>query len=175
MFPPFLYVHEEVQMLRKMDALYKALLNGFIFLMFALMTLVTLTNVVARFVFNRPIFWSAEMARYSFVWIIFLGAALAARNGSHIGMEVLMNKLPPRGKVFLKAAINCMIIIFLFVFTIVSFMQAFKAVDTESAAMQIPMLIPYLALPFGGIAMIVEVIKALKSNKQDKSITQEIL
>ena len=162
-------------MFKKIDAVYKALLNGFIFIMFALMILVTLANVFGRFLFNSPIFWSSEMARYSFVWIIFLGAALAARNGSHIGMEVLMNKLPPKGKVFLKAAINCMVIIFLFVFTIVSFIQAYNAVDTESSAMQIPMLIPYLALPLGGAAMIVEVVRIIKSNKQSKRITQEIL
>jgi C4-dicarboxylate transporter DctQ subunit len=162
-------------MLTKIDAVYKALLHAFIFVMFALMTLVTLANVVARFVFNRPIFWSAEMARYSFVWIIFLGAALAARQGGHIGMEALQNTLPPRTRVVLKGAINCLIIMFLCVFTIVSFKQAFLAVDTESAAMQIPMFIPYLALPFGGIAMIVEVVKAIRSDKQRETITQEIL
>jgi TRAP-type C4-dicarboxylate transport system permease small subunit len=134
-----------------------------------------LANVVARFVFNSPIFWSAEMARYSFVWIIFLGAALAARQGSHIGMEVLVNQLPPKARVLLKAAINCMIILFLFVFTIVSFRQAFQAIDTESAAMQIPMLIPYLALPFGAIAMIVEVVRGITSDRQPEGITREIL
>lgn len=172
----FLRVHPGVDgMLKRIDTVYKGLLNAFIFVMFALMTLVTLANVIARFVFNSPIFWSAEMARYSFVWIIFLGAALAARQGSHIGMEALMNMLPPRARAFLNAAINCMIIIFLFVFTVVSFKQAFLAVDTESAAMQIRMLVPYLALPLGGIAMIVEFVKVMKSEKQRESTTQEML
>jgi TRAP-type C4-dicarboxylate transport system permease small subunit len=147
----------------------------FIFFMFALMTLVTLANVVARFVFNSPIFWSAEMARYAFVWIIFLGAALAARQGSHIGMEVLVNQLPPKGRALLKAAINCMILVFLFVFTVVSFRQAFLATETESAAMQIPMLIPYLALPLGAIAMIVEVLRVMRSRRQPEGVTQEIV
>lgn len=162
-------------MFKKIDAAYKALLNGFIYLMFALMTLVTLANVFGRFLFNSPIFWSAEMARYSFVWIIFLGAALAARNRSHIGMETLLNMLPPKGKAFLKAVIDCITIIFLFVFIIFSFIQAFNGIDTESSAMQISMLIPYLALPLGGVAMIVEVVRILISNKQSKRITQEIL
>ena len=162
-------------MFKKIDTAYKALLNGFIYLMFTLMTLVTLANVFGRFFFNSPIFWSSEMARYSFVWIIFLGAALAARKGSHIGMETLLNILPQKGKAFLKAVINCIMIIFLFVFTIFSFIQAFNGIDTESSAMQISMLIPYLALPLGGVAMIVEIVKIIRSKKQSNSITQEIL
>ena len=115
------------------------------------------------------------MARYSFVWIIFLGAALAARKGSHIGMETLLNMLPPKGKAFLKAVIDCITIIFLFVFIIFSFIQAFNGIDTESSAMQISMLIPYLALPLGGVAMIVEIVKIIRSKKRSNSITQEIL
>ena len=161
----------------KIYSVYKKILNGLVFIMFSLMTLITLINAITRFAFNSPIAWSAELARYSFVWIIFLGAALAVRNGSHIGLEFLSSKLPEKGKDFLRTAINYMIILFLCVFTIIGFEQAIKASGTESAAMQIPMLIPYMALPIGGIAMIIEFIRVINVKLVPKAQqeTQEIL
>ena len=44
----------------------------------------TFSQVILRYVFNNPFAWIEEISRYVFVWIVFLGAALAFRSGSHI-------------------------------------------------------------------------------------------
>ena len=49
--------------------------------MLTLMVLAILFQVVARYVFARPPFWTEELARYAMIWCGMLGAALAFWRG----------------------------------------------------------------------------------------------
>lgn len=44
-------------------------------------------EVVMRYVFAAPTFWSSELARWSMVWVAFLGFALAFRRLDHIRVD----------------------------------------------------------------------------------------
>jgi TRAP-type C4-dicarboxylate transport system permease small subunit len=59
-------------------------------LMFLIIFL-TFVQVLLRYVFSNPVAWIEEMSRYLFVWIVFLGAALAFRRGEHIQVDILKN------------------------------------------------------------------------------------
>lgn len=50
-------------------------------------------NVVLRYAFNSGLTWSSELATYLFVWVIFLGAILAAKDDIHIKVDLLTNRL----------------------------------------------------------------------------------
>jgi TRAP-type C4-dicarboxylate transport system permease small subunit len=68
-------------------------------LMFYSMVVLTITSeVLRRFVLNYSSIWGEEVARYSFIYLAWFGAALAVRNRSHIRIDVLLNLLPNRGK-----------------------------------------------------------------------------
>ena len=47
-------------------------------------------QVLSRYVF-KSIYWSGteELARYSYIWMIFLGAALLSRDNAHLKVEIL--------------------------------------------------------------------------------------
>jgi TRAP-type C4-dicarboxylate transport system permease small subunit len=60
----------------------------------AVMVSVVGAQVALRYGFNSSIDWADEVARLSFVWSIFLAVALGIRTGSHIGIEVLVARLP---------------------------------------------------------------------------------
>ncbi len=62
------------------------------------MVLMVFGNVVLRYVFNSGIDVSEELSRYFFVWLTFIGAVVAMRDGSHLGMDALVAKLPRPGK-----------------------------------------------------------------------------
>ncbi len=59
-----------------------------------LMVVVTLAQVIFRYVFAAPLPWSEELARYCFVWIVFLGGAIGLERGVHLGVDLLVNALP---------------------------------------------------------------------------------
>jgi tripartite ATP-independent transporter DctM subunit len=60
----------------------------------AIETLILLAGVVARYVLHAPLVWSDELASTLFLWLGMLGAALAIRQGEHLRMNTLVNRLP---------------------------------------------------------------------------------
>ena len=63
-------------------------------LLMALMTIVTFSQVVMRYVFNDTFHWALEFTVICFAWMIFLGISYGVRVGSHIGVEALVRILP---------------------------------------------------------------------------------
>lgn len=59
-----------------------------------IMVTVTLAQVIFRYVIAAPLPWSEELARYCFVWIVFLGGAIGLSRGIHLGVDLLVNMLP---------------------------------------------------------------------------------
>lgn len=54
---------------------------------------VTFAQVVARFVFGSPFFWTEELARYCYVWLSFVGAVVVTANRTHIAVELFEQRL----------------------------------------------------------------------------------
>lgn len=66
--------------------------------LFAVLFALVLTQIVWRYVLAAPLVWSEEAARYLYVWIAFLGWAVAARRGTHIAIGALVDRLPAVGR-----------------------------------------------------------------------------
>jgi TRAP-type transport system small permease protein len=75
----------------------------------AVMVAVVGAQVALRYGFNSSIDWADEIARLTFVWTIFLAIALGIKTGSHIGIEVLVARLPAalRGALARIVALVC--------------------------------------------------------------------
>lgn len=58
------------------------------------MTAVVFTQVVLRYGFNTSLDWAEEAARLFFVWLMFLAVPLGVKSGAHIGVELVVNKIP---------------------------------------------------------------------------------
>lgn len=70
----------------------------------AVMVVLVFGNVVLRYGFNSGITVSEEVSRWLFIWITFLGAVVALRENSHLGVDMVVSKLPPWGKKLCLAA-----------------------------------------------------------------------
>jgi TRAP-type C4-dicarboxylate transport system permease small subunit len=65
----------------------------------ASIVLLTLAQVLFRYVLNSPLGWSEELARYAFVWVTFLGASvLLRRRDGHPAVDSLHQSVGPRAK-----------------------------------------------------------------------------
>ncbi|MBB3948874.1 TRAP transporter small permease [Aureimonas jatrophae] len=80
--------------MRRIVEAYFALLRLAIAGLLAAMVILVFGNVVLRYGFNSGITSSEELSRLAFVWLIFLGAALALRDHAHIGIDTLIRMLP---------------------------------------------------------------------------------
>jgi tripartite ATP-independent transporter DctM subunit len=61
------------------------------------------SGVFARYVLQRPLIWSDELASILFLWLSMLGAVLAIRRGEHMRMTGLVNRVRPGVQQLLEA------------------------------------------------------------------------
>ena len=80
--------------------------NAVIVTGFLIMFFVLLAQVIMRYVFNSPLTWSEETARFIFVYVSFVGISFAYRQKAHIRMEAVVKLLPPGIQTFLEAGIQ---------------------------------------------------------------------
>ncbi len=64
------------------------------------MVIMVFGNVIMRYAFNSGILISEEMSRYCFIWLTYIGAMVAMRDGGHLGVDTLVKHLPLGGKKF---------------------------------------------------------------------------
>jgi TRAP-type C4-dicarboxylate transport system permease small subunit len=64
----------------------------------AVMVAMVFGNVVLRYAFNTGITVSEEVSRWLFVWLTFLGAIVAMKDHGHLGVDMLLSRLPDAGK-----------------------------------------------------------------------------
>ncbi|MFG6147502.1 TRAP transporter small permease [Halobacillus sp. B23F22_1] len=62
---------------------------------------------------GSPISWSVEFATLLFVWVIFLGANRALREGRHIGVDFFTNKLPEKIRISIEILVLLLMSAFL--------------------------------------------------------------
>lgn len=74
------------------------LIEGLIALALAVMVVLVFGNVVLRYGFNSGLTVSEEVSRWLFIWMTFLGAVVALREHGHLGVDMVVQSLPPLGK-----------------------------------------------------------------------------
>ena len=124
----------------------------------AAMSLIVLLQVFFRFVIYVPFPWSEELARYLMIWMGMLGSFLAMRRGRHIGVTVIVERLPLPLQGIITFFIRIVLIAFLCIIAKEGLSLAFFNAAQNSPAMEVPMVFPYLAIPVGAALMIVQLI-----------------
>ena len=89
---------------RVLDILDRAVLTALLITVTAMVGVVS-AQVALRYGFNKSIDWADEVARLAFVWSIFLAIPLGVRQGAHIGIDIVVAKMPaPVQKVLRRSA-----------------------------------------------------------------------
>lgn len=68
----------------------------------AVMVGVVSAQVALRYGFNQSIDWADEVSRMAFVWSMFLAIPLGVRQGAHIGIDIVVQKLPAPTQAMLR-------------------------------------------------------------------------
>jgi TRAP-type C4-dicarboxylate transport system permease small subunit len=75
-------------------------------------TLLVFMAAVMRF-FGQPLIWSVDMAQLLFIWLCFIGAARAMREKGHLGVDILVRRVPYRHRLAVETAVTLLIVAFL--------------------------------------------------------------
>ena len=117
---------------------------------------VTFFGVFMRYFLGSPFAWEEEIQLACFVWITFLGVGVAFRTGSHVAIEILVERMPaPMAKAVEMGGYVLSVFILAFVFyqsTVI--VQAMATMGRATNILHIPYSIVYFVVPLGCILMI---------------------
>jgi C4-dicarboxylate transporter DctQ subunit len=114
-------------------------------------TLLVFAQVVARYVFNKGITWAPELVQHFFLWTVMIGASYGFKHGVHLGVDVLMKKLPEAQRRIMALIAVVISLGFTSYLAYLSFFYVHDAYRMElmTVDLEIPQWIPHLALPIG--------------------------
>ena len=72
------------------------IVNGCLFFLTLVLVFTTGTQISLRVLFDLPLSWTEEVARYAFIWWVFFGAMIALRERRHLGIDALVTLFPRR-------------------------------------------------------------------------------
>ena len=117
-------------------------------ILLTLMILTAFSQIVLRNFFASGIDWGDALVRYLVVWVAFIGAAIATREGKHITIDVLSRWLTGRGSIAVQA-LACFfsaVICGLLTLAAIKFIW-FEAQMGGTAFFTLPVWVPELIMP----------------------------
>lgn len=121
------------------------LLEWLIALCLGAMVVMVFGNVVLRYAFNSGIAVSEELSRWLFVWLTFLGAIVALKEHGHLGTDMLVSRLPRRGKIACLLASQALMLGVTWLLFTGSLAQTRINWDVEAPVTGAPMAVVYAA------------------------------
>ena len=130
--------------------------DNILFILMSLIIVIMFGQVLFRYIFNQSLSWSEELAKFIFVWLTFLGAAICIRERMHIGVEFLAERLPAKWKRYLDLFQTAFITLFNVAMSVIGFCWVWEVSGTLSPAMSLPLnIVFYAALPVASVLSVV--------------------
>lgn len=136
-----------------------------------LMLLIVFAQVITRYLFGYTPYFGEELARYLFVWVVFLSLPLVARYGGHMCIETLTSRVHGSTLKTLNILADVFTIIFMSIMVWCGVQMVIRTSFQTSPAMMIPMSWVYSVIPFGCAIMllytVMNLIDVLKTPAKD--------
>jgi TRAP-type C4-dicarboxylate transport system permease small subunit len=128
---------------------------------FIFLCLTVTVQVVARYVFDRAFGWGEELPIILFLWVSFLAAAVAYRDGSHLSVDFIVAKFPRK----LRYAIHyiCLLLSLGFVLTVAYYegLMSLSARQSTFVVMKFSKAFCYVGIPVSCILFALFIIERL--------------
>ena len=139
------------------------------------MVVLVFGNVMLRYGFNSGITLSEELSRWLFVWMTFLGAIVALRKHEHLGTDMLIGRLGPKGK---KICMGISQLLMMFICVLLfkgAYEQAVINWTSTSAVMEASLSWVYfpgiIFAVLGGLMIAMDFLQLLSGQTQESSLT----
>lgn len=116
-------------------------------------------QVVTRYVFNYTPSFGEELARYMFVWVVFLSLPIVAKKGGHMAIEMITVRLKGAALRRVNLIADAFTLVFLGIMVWHGIGMVMRASYQTSPALQISMSWVYLAIPLGCGIMLLNVLQ----------------
>ena len=122
---------------------------------------------VLRTFFNSGLTWSEELARYLFVFVIYIGAISAMRANAHLGVDTLISRMKPQVQMVMYVVSQLIIMALMVILVQGSLKMVAQNTQSRTAALGIPYAFLYAVGILTGVAIaimaILNIVHALKN------------
>lgn len=147
------------------------LMDGCVAAIYAASILVMCIQVVLRYVFSEPLPWAEELSRYFFIWIVYLGAAIASRRAAHLEVDYFVRHLPPQLQSWIRWLFMWVVTVFLLFISVKGVELAATFMMAPSYTMEwLPQGIVYAGIPLGAVLMIVNMWRAYRGSGERRPL-----
>ncbi len=147
--------------LRRLDELLARLERVIAVALLAATVIIVVLQVFFRFVLGDALSWSEESARFLFIWAAILGFSSSVHARRLFSFDLLYGKLPYGGRRVCRALFGVAAAGFLWVLVVDGAQLVERTTSQLSAAMGLPMALPYAALPIGGVLVAIHLLAQL--------------
>ena len=105
-------------------------------------------QVAMRIVSGSSIAWTEELSRYSFLWAVYVGAALAVKRGGHVRITAQFGSLSTKGRLFFRLLGDLIWIAF-------NIFIAWQSAEVIREGMEYPEISPTLGIVKAWVEMII--------------------
>ena len=150
-------------------------------LVLILIILLTMAEVVSRYIMKNPLILCDEFGGYSLVLITFLGLAYCWKEKGHIRITFLVDKLPARIVRIIRIVSLSLILFYIGLSTKVSWIfliGSFKRNIRSNSFLMTPLKWPQMVIPIGFsllfLVVMFELYKVVKAKQVEKQTDQEL-
>ena len=134
-----------------------------IVLVFMVMGSAILIQIILR-TMGQSMIAMEDIALFGFFWLVFLGAAVAFKEGIHVKVEFFVNWMPDRVRGLIIMAANLIVLIFMILFTWSGVLFTINNVQQHAMQLRISMAYVYFILPVSGLVAIIIIVGKLKTD-----------
>ena len=143
-------------------------IDWIIVIMFASLIVSCVTQVFMRSILNDSPPWTEELARYSFMYVNFIGAVICVREKSHARVTVILDALSGMARKALEVIADLETLFVSYVMIHYGTMSVIQVAAQRSPAMRICMSFVYFCIPLAGVFIAAEAILSLYRNIRAK-------
>jgi TRAP-type C4-dicarboxylate transport system permease small subunit len=111
--------------------------------LFAAMVIACTAQVIWRYLFNDPLVWSEELARYLFIWISYISAWVAWKSRSHIALNAVTYLNSPVMNAWTGRIVEVLVLGYCLYTLLAGFQIVGITHSQPSAVLELPMSVVY--------------------------------
>lgn len=148
--------------MRTLNRLFTGIEETLVVVGLAFMTVMNFVNVVSRYLFTNSFSFTEELTVTAFVWITMLGVAIGFKRYAHLGMSYFVDMMPRKLRAFmaLLSMVCAFVMVLCMAYISIEIIQGQIALKATTPAMEMPVYYQSLAIPVGGIFILVRIIQA---------------
>lgn len=149
--------------------LFGHLEEAFASLLVFVMSTLAFLNVISRYVVHLPLNFVEELNVYLFVWLAFVGSAMASYKGSHVVVNLIYNKFPKAARKPLYVCIQLISVVLFAALTYCGYVEILDEIELGSLTetLTVPVWWFTASIPVGSLLIVVRTIQKTVKDLKD--------